>query len=156
MNVGIRVEAALTDDAPALAALHASSFEDIWGRESFETLLGRAQVVGLKAMVNGVPIGGFILTQVIADEAEILTFCVDPALRRTGVGRLLLATVCEALRARGALSVFLEVSEGNTAARTLYAKSGFSEIGRRRAYYRDSGSPQGAMDALVMKKPLAV
>jgi len=156
MNDGVRIDAALTVDATALAALHAASFADMWGRESIETLLSRTQVVALKAMVNGERIAGFIMTQVIADEAEVLTFCVDPALRRTGVGRLLLATACEALRARGALGVFLEVSEGNAGARALYAQSGFAEIGRRRAYYREGGSSQGAMDALVMKKLLAV
>ena len=46
-----------------------------------------------------------------------------------------------------ARKVFLEVAEDNAAARALYAKLGFQEIGRRRAYYK---RPGGAVDALTL------
>ena len=43
--------------------------------------------------------------------------------------------------------IFLEVREGNTAARRLYEKLGFSEISRRKAYY---SSP--VEDAVIMQR----
>ncbi|MGZ8155124.1 MAG: ribosomal protein S18-alanine N-acetyltransferase, partial [Burkholderiales bacterium] len=43
---------------------------------------------------------------------------------------------------------FLEVRPSNTAARALYARSGFSEIGRRRDYYP---AQEGREDAVVME-----
>jgi len=50
--------------------------------------------------------------------------------------------------ALGAERMFLEVAEGNVAARALYARAGFSEAGRRRGYYsRNDGSRE---DALVL------
>ena len=154
MTGGILIRAAIANDGMSLSALHAASFPDTWGAASFATLLERPQVLGLKAMVNDTHIAGFILTQVIAGEAEILTICVDPALRRTGVGRLLLAHACQQLEARGAQSLFLEVSEGNEGARALYAQSGFVEVGRRKAYYRDNPAAPEARDALVMRRQL--
>lgn len=156
MSPDICIRTASPDDAPALANLHAASFADAWGAGSLATLLGRAQVIGLKAMVNDERAAGFILTQVIADEAEILTICVDPQARRLGIGRLLLDAACLQLSERGAMSLFLEVSEANQAAHDLYVKSGFVGVGRRKAYYRDGWQADGARDALVMKKQLAV
>jgi ribosomal-protein-alanine N-acetyltransferase len=38
-------------------------------------------------------------------------------------------------RKRGAEAILLEVRESNCAARALYAKVGFREMGRREAYY---------------------
>jgi ribosomal-protein-alanine N-acetyltransferase len=37
----------------------------------------------------------------------------------------------------GSTVLLLEVRQSNAAARALYAKHGFHETGRRRAYYRD-------------------
>lgn len=152
MTAGILIRAATASDGMSLSALHAASFSDTWGAASFATLLERPQVLGLKAMVNDTHIAGFILTQVIAEEAEILTLCVDPALRRTGVGRLLLAEACRQLEVRGTQSLFLEVSEDNEGARALYAQTGFVTVGRRKAYYRDNAAAPGARDALVMRR----
>ena len=45
--------------------------------------------------------------------------------------------------------MFLEVSERNSGARALYQKSGFVEVGRRGAYYRQGSL---AADALVMRR----
>jgi ribosomal-protein-alanine N-acetyltransferase len=51
--------------------------------------------------------------------------------------------------AGGAVAMFLEVAEGNAAARALYGAAGFAEAGRRRRYYADGG------DALVLRRELA-
>ena len=50
--------------------------------------------------------------------------------------------------ARGAATMFLEVSTRNEAARTLYARAGFTEVGRRARYYADGS------DALVLRAAL--
>ena len=50
--------------------------------------------------------------------------------------------------ALGAERMFLEVAEGNAAARALYARTGFAGAGRRRGYYaRADGSRE---DALIL------
>ncbi|TQF76591.1 ribosomal-protein-alanine acetyltransferase, partial [Elioraea sp. Yellowstone] len=52
-------------------------------------------------------------------------------------------------QARGAGRLFLEVAVGNAAARRLYGRLGFREVGQRRGYY-----PDGA-DALVLALALS-
>ena len=43
--------------------------------------------------------------------------------------------------------LFLEVAADNEAAKALYAKLGFKEIGRRKGYYqRTAGPPQDAIN----------
>ena len=97
--------------------------------------------------------GGFLMAQVVAGEAELLTLAVDPGARRQGIGRALVAGFLAEAKARGAESAFLEVAEGNAAARALYEGQGFSETGRRRGYYRGAGRVE---DAILMGISLAL
>jgi [ribosomal protein S18]-alanine N-acetyltransferase len=97
----------------------------------------------LLALKNREPVGFCSWRQNAPDEAEILNIAVDPAARRHGVGSALLDKVSEL--AEG--TIFLEVATTNSAARALYSKHGWREIGVRSGYYN-----QGTVDAVVMKK----
>lgn len=132
-------------EAPALAALHAAAFPpaDAWGPDALRLMLEMPGAYGLVA-----PGRGFVLARVAADEAEILTLAVAAACRRQGVGAALLAGAMAGAAARGAATMFLDVSEANVAARALYAAAGFDEAGRRRRYYADGS------DALVLRRAL--
>ncbi|HPD92902.1 MAG: GNAT family N-acetyltransferase [Rhodobacter sp.] len=135
----------------ALAALHARTFvaPPPWSAASFAALLARPHVF-LEADAQG---RAFALGQVIAGEAELLTLATDPAHRRQGLARALLARFAASARQRGADSAFLEVAENNAAARALYAASGWTARGRRPGYYRTPGQP--AVAALILCKSLA-
>jgi ribosomal-protein-alanine N-acetyltransferase len=52
-------------------------------------------------------------------------------------------------RRRGAVEAFLEVRVDNEAARALYARAGFAQVGLRRGYYDG-----GRVDAVVMRREL--
>lgn len=138
--------AATAADAPALAALHASAFPpaEAWGADAIRLMLELPGAFGLHR-----PGAGFVLARVAADEAEILTLAVAPGSRRAGHGAALLAGAMAAAVARGAVAMFLEVSEGNAAARALYEAAGFAEAGRRRRYYADGA------DALLLQRMLS-
>ena len=135
----------------ALASLHARCFvaPPPWSATSFADLLASPHVFVL-ADAQG---RGFALGRVIAGEAELLTLATDPACRRQGVARTLLARFEAEGRARGADTAFLEVAENNAAARALYAACGWAEQGRRPGYYRTPG--QGTVAALILCKSLA-
>ena len=131
--------------AVILAAIHAESFPvpERWGPDAMALQLEQPNCYG-----HIDPAGGFVLARIAADEAEILTIAVAPARRRAGSGyALLLAAITTATR-YGAKSMFLEVSLTNEAARALYGRMGFAQVGRRRRYY-----PDGA-DALVMRRDI--
>jgi ribosomal-protein-alanine N-acetyltransferase len=53
------------------------------------------------------------------------------------------------LAALGVGRIFLEVEEGNRPALRLYARAGFTEVGRRPGYYA------GGAAALVLRRDLA-
>lgn len=91
--------------------------------------------------------------RVILDEAEILTLAVLPESRRKGIGHALVEALLAECKKLGAEEVFLEVAISNVAAQQLYRNLGFSEIGRRSAYYRqESGQLE---DAISMRRKLA-
>ncbi len=128
--------------ADMLAAIHARAFPsgERWGADAIALQLGLPGAFGWVA-----PAGGFVLARAAADQAEILTLAVDPALQRHGLGRTLLGCAIEEAGRHGAAVLFLEVAESNGPARALYACCGFAEVGRRRRYYA------AGVDALVLR-----
>jgi ribosomal-protein-alanine acetyltransferase len=89
---------------------------------------------------------GFIIGRQVEDEWEIENIAVTGAARRCGLGSRLVGEFLDLVRGRGGKAVFLEVRESNEAARSLYEKWAFLEVGRRKMYYQDP-----AEDALVLK-----
>jgi ribosomal-protein-alanine N-acetyltransferase len=132
-------------EAPDLAALHAAAFPpaEAWGADAIALMLGLEGGFGF-----GLAGQGFVLARAVAGEAEILTLAVAPAARRQGVAALLLRAAMMEAQRRDAEAMFLEVSDRNTAARGLYARAGFAQVGLRRRYYSDGS------DALVLSRRL--
>ncbi len=138
--------------APALAEIHAASFHKGWGMDEFESMIADRSIHGhvLQRRENG-PVVGFILTRFAVDEGEILSIAVAPALRGRGLSGRLLETHVQGLRRLHLERLFLEVESGNEAALALYRRHGFTEIGRRKGYYKTAA---GAADAIMMQRPL--
>jgi ribosomal-protein-alanine N-acetyltransferase len=134
-------------DAAVFAALHAQSFRRGWSEQEFQRLLADRNVVAHRATL-GRTCAGFILSSLVAGEAEILSVAISPAYRGRGYARPLLDTHLRWLAGVGARAVFLEVGETNVPARRLYRRAGFREVGRRQGYY-DSG-----VTALVLRRDL--
>lgn len=132
--------------AEDMAHLHAACFTvpRPWSTAEFTSLLSDPLTLILTESQ------GFLVGRVVADEAEVLTLAVDPAARRRGIGKSLLQEFLARAKAMGAVSVFLEVADGNDAACALYLSAGFSLQGRRKTYYRNSTGR--GVDALVMMR----
>ncbi|MEO1310898.1 MAG: ribosomal protein S18-alanine N-acetyltransferase [Pseudomonadota bacterium] len=144
----IRIDGAGPEDAPALAALHKAAFgAEAWSEALIGDLLGQRAVIAFAARSEGAA-AGLVLARAAAGEAEILTIGVDPARRRAGVARALMAAAAGGAAAAGAAEMFLEVSESNAAALALYRSIGFADAGRRAGYYADGS------DALVLRRAL--
>ncbi len=144
-----------TADLDALAAISTVAFDPRFGEAwSPVQLRGTLQQPGswLRIARDGDRPVGFSLCRLIVDEAELLLIAVCPESRGTGVGTALLAAALDDARARGVSEIFLEMRDGNAAARALYAGRGFVEVGRRRDYYRGAGDQR--FDAITMRRPL--
>ena len=142
---------ATPDEAPALADVHATAFDDPWTAPDIRALMEGRGAFALVVETESGGLAGFILCRAIAGEAEILTLAVDPAHRRRGHA-LALVQASLSLATPTANSMFLEVAADNAGAIALYETAGFETVGRRARYYaRRTG--EGA-DALVMRRAL--
>ncbi len=81
----------------------------------------------------------------ILEEAHITILAVHPDYQGQGLGKLLLYALLRDARRRQLEWATLEVKPSNQAALSLYQKFGFTEAGRRRRYYKDTGE-----DALIL------
>ncbi|MFT4581910.1 MAG: ribosomal-protein-alanine N-acetyltransferase [Gammaproteobacteria bacterium] len=96
-------------------------------------------------------LAGYGIMSVAAQECHILNVCVDPMHRRRGNAAKLLDQLLESAGTHEARTAYLEVRPSNLGAIDLYTKNGFSQIGRRPAYYP---AIDGREDALVLSKEI--
>lgn len=155
-HVEFDIVAMTSQDCQDAARLHATSFSRPWSDGEIDTLMSKSTVFGFIARPEGGKAAGtaigFVLAQLAAGEAEILTIAVAPEGRRHGMGWRLMGAVIRHLRAEGADALFLEVDETNAAAIALYRKLDFREVARRDHYYGDRNAAKSA--ALVMRLDL--
>jgi [ribosomal protein S18]-alanine N-acetyltransferase len=138
-------------DSAAIAVLHAASFRRGWSEQEVEGLLIDRHVLTHRAM-SGTQLAGFIMSRLVADEAEILSVAVAGRERGRGVARRMLDLHMRRLAGLGARTIFLEVDEHNDPALRLYNRAGFREVSRRPNYYPGSGGKAAA--ALVLRRDL--
>lgn len=139
------------DDAAPAARLHAASFARGWSEVELNRMI-TDQTVEANALAAGNRLAGFVLSRIAADEAEILTIAIDPGWRKQGLGGQLLSGHLARLAGRRVNALFLEVEDENRAARALYARSGFVQVGERQAYYARPDGTRG--HALVLRRPI--
>nr|WP_137677969.1 ribosomal protein S18-alanine N-acetyltransferase [Parerythrobacter lutipelagi] len=89
---------------------------------------------------------GFTLVRSAPGEDELLLIAVRPEYRGKGFGRRLLEKFIVDARTRGAEKAFLEMRENNEALQ-LYREAGFTQIGRRKNYYKTSDNER--LDAIT-------
>ena len=141
------------DDAPAIATLHATLFPTPWEADAVRALIEHPAAVSLIAALPGRQIVGFVIAQIAADEAEILSIGVAPDAQRQGIGRKLVDGTLRAASRAEARRLYLDVAASNAAARALYAACGFTEAGLRKAYYT---LPDGGReDAFLLARDIA-
>lgn len=131
-------------DLAVAAAVHAGCFESAWNEAAMAEILAMPGSFGALALVGDQPVG-LVIALAVGTEAEILTLAVLPKFRRRGMAGRLLAWVADRLSAAGCQRLLLEVAEDNAAARALYGKLGFDQIGRRPSYYRRLAGTAAAM-----------
>lgn len=145
----LRVEPMHPRDLNEVLGLEQASFPSPWSRrmflEEFDRSFAILEVARLLDEEGTFKLVGYSDFWLVYDEVHLLSIAVDPGYRGFGVGSMLLGRICDASRKIEARQVILEVRPSNEPARRLYRKMGFTEIGVRRKYYKDTGE-----DALVM------
>lgn len=120
------------------------SFPSPWNLNTFKSEL-RNPVSHLWALTGRDGLAGYLCFWMFRNEIQLINFAVHPLRRRKGCGRFLLDWLIQTGISKGMGSIWLEVRVSNAAARGLYQKLGFREVGRRPRYYSDTKE-----DAIVM------
>jgi len=135
-----------SDHVAQIAALEKICFSDPWSERSIASELDNKLAFWLVA-AEGEQVAGYIGSQTVLDETDMMNVAVHPDFRRLGIAEALVNELVENLKKMGSHCLTLEVRASNAPAISLYEKLGFHEIGRRRNYYRNPRE-----DALILRK----
>lgn len=140
------IETMNADHVAQIAQLEKICFSDPWSEKSVASELNNPLALWLTA-VEGERVTGYIGSQTVMDETDMMNVAVHPDFRRRGIAEALVNELVARLKSRESRSLTLEVRVSNLSAITLYEKLGFSQIGRRKNYYRNPRE-----DALILRK----
>lgn len=131
------------DHVPQIAELEKLCFSDAWSEKSIASELENELALWLVA-VDGDTVAGYIGSQTVLGEADMMNVAVAPEYRRRGIARKLVEELISRLNAH---SLTLEVRVSNENARRLYDSMGFQQVGLRKKYYEKPRE-----DALILRK----
>ena len=132
---------------PQVAALEAVCFRDPWSERSVASELDNPLSLWLVAL-DGERVAGYIGSQSVMGESDMMNVAVHPDYRRRGIAEALILALVEAVKAElDSHCLTLEVRASNDPAIALYRKLDFEQIGLRRNYYRNPKE-----DALILRK----
>ena len=131
----------------SVAAIEKECFgRDAWSERSVASELTNALALWLVA-VEGETVAGYVGSQTVCNETDMMNVAVTADFRRRGIGKQLVTALVEELKAMDSHCLTLEVRASNTPAQAMYEKLGFVEIGRRPRYYQNPKE-----DALILRK----
>ena len=128
-----------------IAALEKLCFSDPWSENSIAYELTNRLSYWLVAVENG-EVVGYIGSQSVLGESDMMNVAVHPDHRRKGIAEALVLALAKDLKERDNVCLTLEVRVSNAPAIALYEKLGFTQVGRRPNYYRNPKE-----DALILK-----
>ena len=129
-----------------IAQLETECFSDPWSVRSITSELNNPLSLWFVAM-NGEEVVGYVGSQSVLDEADMMNLAVSDLYRRQKIGEQLVELLIENLKKRAVKSLSLEVRISNEPAIRLYEKLGFVQVGRRPKYYTNPRE-----DALILRK----
>ena len=135
-----------TDHVSQVAELEKICFQDPWSENSIAYELANPLSFWLVAEQEGTVLG-YVGSQSVLDEADMMNIAVHPDHRRRGIARELVERLVAALQKKEVRCLTLEVRASNEPAKALYAGLGFVQAGRRPNYYRNPKE-----DALILRK----
>ena len=131
---------------PQIAALEVLCFSAPWSENAIKTELENPLSLWCVAVEND-RVAGYIGSQSVMDEADMMNLAVLPEYRRMGIARTLVETLIDHLKQQKVRCLALEVRASNSPAIALYEGMGFSQVGRRPGYYQKPKE-----DALILRK----
>ena len=131
----------------SVAAIEKECFGvDAWSERSVSSELDNQLAFWLVAVEDD-RVAGYVGSQTVCNETDMMNVAVTADFRRRGIGEKLVLALVEELKTMDSHSLTLEVRASNTPAIGLYEKLGFQQTGLRKNYYRNPRE-----DALILRK----
>lgn len=134
MTENITVRSMRKGDIKSLAQLDEICFAVPWSEQAFSDEAENELATYLVAC-DGERVIGYIGYWKVIDEGHITNIAVLPEYRRQGIASKMLEGIIKAAYEGGLCLLTLEVRKSNMAARCLYERFGFEELGERKDYY---------------------
>ena len=134
------------DHVLQVAQLERECFHDPWSESSIASELKNPLSLWLVAL-DGQQVAGYVGSQSVMGEADMMNIAVLPQYRRMGIAQELVGRLVTALQENEVHALTLEVRASNEPAKALYSKLGFYQVGCRPNYYRNPKE-----DALILRK----
>ena len=129
-----------------VAQLEKLCFSDPWSEKSVASELDNKLALWL-VVVDGDRVAGYVGSQTVIDETDMMNIAVGPVYRRKGIAEALVNRLVEELGKIGSRALTLEGRASNLPAISLYEKLGFQQVGLRKNYYRNPKE-----DARILRK----
>ena len=133
-----------------VAQLEKLCFSAPWSENSSSSELTNPLSCWLVAL-DGDRVAGYVGSQTVLDESDMMNIAVDPQYRRQGIAQALVEELVKCLARKGSRCLTLEVRASNAGAIALYGKLGFVQVGLRKNYYRNPRE-----DAMILRKEWTV
>ena len=130
----------------SIAQLETICFADPWDEKSIDYELTNQLSHWLVALEADTVVG-YVGSQTVIDETDMMNIAVHPDFRRKGIAEALVNALVSDLKELGSHCLTLEVRESNEPAKALYEKLGFIHVGTRKNYYRHPKE-----DGLILRK----
>ena len=134
------------DHVSQVAELEKICFSDPWSEKSIASELTNPLSLWLVAVEDD-RVAGYVGSQSVMGESDMMNVAVHPDFRRRGVAEKLVLELVATLAKQDNHCLTLEVRSSNVSAISLYEKLGFAQIGLRKNYYRNPKE-----DALILRK----
>ena len=128
-----------------VAEMEREFFSAPWDEASLKSELDNPLSLWLVALC-GDRVAGYVGSQTVLGESDMMNLAVRPEFRRQGLGRLLVNALIYELD-EDSHCLLLEVRQSNEGAIALYLGLGFRQVGRRPNYYK-----RPTEDALILRK----
>ena len=129
-----------------VAELEKICFHDPWSEKSIAGELDNLLSLWVVAVEDD-RVVGYVGSQTVCGESDMINIAVHPDYRRRGIARSLVEYLVRELTNRGSECLTLEVRASNESAQALYEMLGFQQVGLRKKYYRNPRE-----DALILRK----
>ena len=135
MEGGFEIVEACSADAVGIAHIERECFSEPWSEKAVsEEISAENTLFYVCTDVNG-SIVGYVSGRDNCGEFYMNNIAVTCSARACGIGAALMKAISDGAQKRGCEFITLEVRDGNIAARRLYEKHGFAEVGRRKGFY---------------------